>query len=145
MIYFAYGSNMDAEQMQLRCPGYRLLGVARLVNYTLAFTRWSRAWNSGTADILPEKGKTVIGALYDLTFDDLKRMDRIADYPNSYLRLDVVVESGGETFPAMTYVAVRIGVFLPSRPYLDKMIHGAERCQIDATYIANLRALRTSP
>jgi len=145
MIYFAYGSNMDAEQMQLRCPGYRLLGVARLANYTLAFTRWSRAWNSGTADILPEKGKSVVGALYDLTFDDLKRMDRIADYPNSYIRLDVVVESGGETFPAMTYVAVRTGVFLPSRPYLDKMIHGAERCQIDAAYLADLRALRTSP
>ncbi len=145
MIYFAYGSNMDAEQMQSRCPDCRMIGTARLPNYTLAFTRWSRAWNSGTADIIPQRGESVWGVLYDLTPNDLKRMDKIADYPNSYIRQDVSVYHGGEALPALTYVAIRSGVFYPSKPYLEKMIQGAEALHLDAGYLAALKAIRTHP
>lgn len=143
MIYFAYGSNMEHEQMQSRCPGGRVIGIGELVHYTLAFTRWSRSWNSATADILPEKGKGVCGVLYDLTLDDLKRMDKFADYPNSYIRQDVFVESNGEKLPALTYVAIRQGVFFPSKAYLGKMIQGAESHKIPERYIATLRSIKT--
>ncbi len=143
MIYFAYGSNMDHEQMQTRCPGHRVIGTVRLPNYALAFTRWSRSWNSGTADILPERGKEICGVLYDLTLDDLKRMDKFADYPNSYIRQDVFVEMDGETLPALTYVAIRQGVFLPSRAYLSKMIQGAEKNKVSERYLGFLKSLRT--
>jgi gamma-glutamylcyclotransferase (GGCT)/AIG2-like uncharacterized protein YtfP len=143
MIYFAYGSNMNGEQMQSRCPGHRLLGVARLPHYTLAFTRWSRAWNSGTADILPQRGEQVFGVLYDLSTDDLKRMDKLADYPHSYIRQDVLLSHQGEMLPALTYVAIRTGVFLPSRAYLAKMIRGSEQHDIEATYIAFLKTFKT--
>lgn len=147
MIYFAYGSNMDHEQMQTRCPGHRVIAVGRLSNYALAFTRWSRSWNSGTADILPEMGKEIYGVLYDLTLDDLKRMDKFADYPNSYVRQDVLVENVGAThassLPALTYVAIRQGVFLPSKAYLNKMIQGAEKNKISERYLQFLKSLRT--
>lgn len=143
MIYFAYGSNMDSEQMQSRTPGTRVIGIASLPHYTLAFTRWSRSWNSATADILPEKGKQVYGVLYDLTLEDLKRMDKFADYPNSYVRHDVMVESDGEKLPALTYVAVRQGLFLPSKNYIGKMIQGAESHKIPESYIAVLKSIKT--
>ncbi|MBI3805660.1 MAG: gamma-glutamylcyclotransferase [Nitrospirae bacterium] len=147
MIYFAYGSNMDHDQMQARCPGHKVIGVGRLSHYTLAFTRWSRSWNSGTADILPEQGKEICGVLFDLTLDDLKRMDKFADYPNSYVRQDVMVErpgaQQGERLPALTYVAIRQGAFLPSKAYLSKMIQGAEKNQLSAQYIQFLKSLRT--
>lgn len=143
MIYFAYGSNMDREQMQSRCPGSRVIGVGQLAHYMLAFTRWSRSWNSGTADILPERGKQVYGVLFDLTVEDLKRLDKIADYPNSYLRQDVSVEIEGEKLPALTYIAMRQGVFFPSKAYLGKMIQGAEGHKIPERYIAFLRSLKT--
>lgn len=143
MIYFAYGSNMDDEQMQARCPGHRVIGIGRLPNYALVFTRWSRSWNSGTADLLPEQGKEICGVLYDLTLDDLKRMDKFADYPNSYVRQDVMVEVGGETLPALTYVAIRQGVFLPSKAYLGKMIQGAEKNKIQEYYLGFLKSIRT--
>lgn len=143
MIYFAYGSNMDHDQMQTRCPGHKIVGVGRLSHYTLAFTRWSRSWNSGTADILPEQGKEICGVLYDLTLENLKRMDKFADYPNSYIRQDVSVEMQGERLPALTYVAIRQGVFLPSKAYLTKMIQGAEKNQLSEQYILFLKSLRT--
>lgn len=143
MIYFAYGSNMDHEQMQARCPGHRIIGVGRLPNYALVFTRWSRSWNSGTADILPEQGKEIYGVLFDLTLDDLKRMDKFADYPNSYVRQDLFVEAGGASLPALTYVAIRQGAFLPSKAYLGKMIQGAEKNIIPERYLGFLKSIRT--
>lgn len=143
MIYFAYGSNMDGQQMQSRTPGARVIGIGALQHYTLAFTRWSRSWNSATADILPEKGKQVYGVLFDLTPEDLKKMDKFADYPNSYVRHDLMVESDGERLPALTYLAVRQGVFLPSKAYIGKMIQGAESHKIPESYIAVLRSIKT--
>jgi hypothetical protein len=138
---------MDHEQMQTRCPGHRVIGTVRLPNYALAFTRWSRSWNSGTADILPDRGKEIFGVLYDLTLDDLKRMDKFADYPNSYIRQDVLVEMVGAThgspLPALTYVAIRQGVFLPSKAYLGKMIQGAEKNKVSEHYLNFLKSLRT--
>ena len=143
MIYFAYGSNMDPEQMQSRCPNHRVIGVGYLNHYTLAFTRWSRSWNSGTADILPERGKRVYGVLYDLSLDDLKRMDKFADYPTSYTRQDLVVAFEGESLPALTYMAVRQGVFFPSKSYLEKMIQGAAKSNIPEKYIDFLKSFKT--
>ncbi len=143
MIYFAYGSNMEPTQMQARCPGSTSLGIACLSHYTLIFTRWSRSWNSGTADIMPEKGGEVWGVIYDLTPDHLRRMDTFADYPNSYVRLDVPVTLSGEVLPVFTYVAVRQGVFAPSKEYLDKMISGAVANNIPESYLTFLRGIET--
>jgi hypothetical protein len=134
---------MDHEQMQSRCPGSRVIAIGVLPHYTLAFTRWSRSWNSATADILPEQGRQVYGVLYDLILEDLKRMDKFADYPNSYTRQDVFVESDGERLPALTYVAIRQGVFLPSKAYMGKMIQGAERHKIPESYLAVLKSIKT--
>jgi gamma-glutamylcyclotransferase (GGCT)/AIG2-like uncharacterized protein YtfP len=143
MIYFAYGSNMEPSQMQSRCPGSKVLGVANLPHYTLTFTRWSRSWNSGTADILPEKGCEVWGILYDMTLENLRRLDRFADYPISYVRQDVLVKQEKEILPAFTYVAVRQGAFAPSKAYLDKMVLGASESNIPSKYVDFLKAIET--
>lgn len=37
--YFAYGSNMDRQQMRGRCPGAVLLGTARLPGYRFIINR----------------------------------------------------------------------------------------------------------
>ncbi len=143
MIYFAYGSNMDLDQMKARCPGAKVIGVGELKHYNISFTRWSRAWNSGTADILPERGGKIYGALYDLSLEDLKKMDKFADYPNSYIRQDVMVCCQEEHLPAMTYIARRSGVFLPSRSYLGKMVRGAMSHEIPEEYINLLKSIKT--
>ena len=54
MIYFAYGSNMDEARMRQRCSSARFLFKAKLPNFRLAFTRFSRTNGCGAADILPE-------------------------------------------------------------------------------------------
>ena len=143
MIYFAYGSNMDLDQMKARCPSTQVIGVGCLAHYRMAFTRWSRSWKSGTADILPERSQSVYGVLYDLTLEDLKKMDAFADYPKSYVRQDVVVACDGASLPALTYVARRQGVYLPSRSYVGKMVRGGVFHHLPESYIAYLKAIKT--
>ena len=36
-LYFAYGSNIDLEQMARRCPAAQVVGPGILENYELAF------------------------------------------------------------------------------------------------------------
>jgi len=37
-LYFAYGSNMNEEQMRVRCPDSQMQGIARLVGYEFYMT-----------------------------------------------------------------------------------------------------------
>ena len=39
MKYIAYGSNMNLEQMAIRCPGAKLIGTGLLHGYRLEFNR----------------------------------------------------------------------------------------------------------
>ena len=48
-LYFAYGSNLDLEQMAQRCPDAEIVGPVRLENYELRFR------GSGFATVAPKK------------------------------------------------------------------------------------------
>ena len=55
-FYFAYGSNMNLDQMGFRCPHARVAGTVCLEDYRLAFCGMSAG--NGVATIFPEKGWT---------------------------------------------------------------------------------------
>jgi hypothetical protein len=73
VLYFAYGSNLDVEQMLERCPSSRALMRACLREHRLEFTHLSRRWGGGAADILPQAGTDVWGGLYQLERPELER------------------------------------------------------------------------
>ena len=54
--YFAYGSNLNFDQMAYRCPESTVVGTAKLDGYELAFRR-------GYLTILPKKGASVEGLM----------------------------------------------------------------------------------
>ena len=55
MLYVAYGSNMDWEQMRARCPTARFVGIAELRDHELVFPRKSKKRRCGVASALPTK------------------------------------------------------------------------------------------
>ena len=57
-LYFAYGSNINLEQMAWRCPGAEVFGPAVLEGYELLFRGNSRR-GSGVATIAPKEGSRV--------------------------------------------------------------------------------------
>ena len=59
-LYFAYGSNINLDQMQYRCPDATVYGQAVLDNYDLRFR------GSGVATVEPKEGACVYGLLWEL-------------------------------------------------------------------------------
>jgi gamma-glutamylcyclotransferase (GGCT)/AIG2-like uncharacterized protein YtfP len=108
MDYFAYASNLSKEQMKKRCPDAKPKFSALLPNYKLVFSGWSREWHGGKATIQPFKGSRVMGAVYEISEQDLRKLDRFEDYPGTYTHLNVTVFNEDDVaVKAVTYVKTR--------------------------------------
>lgn len=95
MLYFGYGSNMDAEQMKRRCPEAKYLGIGVLRQYRLVERLY--------ADIERDESDTVYGAVYELTPSDLKSLDKYEGYPVRYTRYETGIELDGKELRAIVY------------------------------------------
>ena len=107
MLYFAYASNLNQQQMLQRCPDSKPMFTAILDNYKLIFAGWSRKWRGGVASIKPFRGERVLGAVYEISDKDLKSLDRNEGYPDVYNRQSIMVrkEDGGAV-ETITYIKV---------------------------------------
>ena len=61
--YFAYGSNLNFDQMAYRCPEATVVGTAKRDDYERAFRR-------GDLTILPKDGASVEGLIWSVTDHD---------------------------------------------------------------------------
>ena len=82
--YFAYGSNLNFEQMAYRCPEATVVGTAKLDGYELAFRR-------GYLTILPKEGASVEGLIWSVTDHDESQLDCYEGYPTFYDKETVTV------------------------------------------------------
>jgi len=115
ILYFAYGSNLSLEQMQKRIGSKaKVVGKAYLENHRLGFTIYSKkTWKGGVADIVPEAGSKVWGAIYELSEEQLEKVDHYEGYKkhrdpkeNFYNRTKVeVVDEKGVKQTCLTYQA----------------------------------------
>jgi len=98
-LYFAYGSNINLDQMAFRCPDARVVGPVALEGYELLFR------GSGVATIGPKKGGTVHGLLWNITPDCEQSLDRYEGYPHLYAKESLTVrDAQGREFSVMAYV-----------------------------------------
>jgi hypothetical protein len=151
MLYFAYGSNLDAGQMRLRCPDARFVGRARLDDYRFCFPVWSRIRQSGLISVEAAIGERVWGVLYDMHDADLIRLDQREGYDpnrppsrNAFNRVTVKVARGqSKTSDAETYVA-RPGMEarMPSADYLAYLLNLAAARGLPDEYQSRLRDVR---
>lgn len=142
--YFAYGSNMDSNQMRQRCRTVEVLGAGVLRDYCLAFTVYSSGWGAGTADIVYEPGQEVWGVAYIVDMQDLDRLDDYEGCPDHYRRIQLPVEVGGTQYPGVwVYEAVRKAHFVPPKcKYIDIMRKGALQYGFPPRYLESLSAVR---
>ncbi len=86
--YIAYGSNMDEEQMEVRCPGSRMIGTGILEGWRLMHK------GSGTgayATIEKEEGRQVPVVLWSITDEDEQALDRYEGFPRFYYKVKILV------------------------------------------------------
>jgi hypothetical protein len=151
MLYFAYGSNMYWRQMKERCPSARFVGIAKLKDRRLAFTRISKSRLCGAADIVQVPGCEVWGVIYDIEECDFIALDKAEDYvpdglENSYNRVQrAVLANGGSETLVWTYEAVKEpNPPLPSAHYKGLIVEGARYWKLPPEYIEILEAIEVA-
>jgi len=129
--YFAYGSNMDPEQMRKRGVKFFSREHAILEGWKLVFNKISsRNSNIGFANIVKDESSVVEGILYEITEEGLKTLDEYEGVPSDYQRIEVEVrKNNGEIVKAEVYVAnprkVKDGL-KPSKEYLSHLLKGCD-------------------
>lgn len=144
VLYFAYGSNMEPAVLEKACPGHRIVGPARLEDHRLAFTRKSRIWQAGVADVVPFNGAEVWGVLVELDEGCLSALDRkegraIAAYERAILEVTV----DGERTAAVTYTVVEKAAteIPPSQEYCLTLIEAARHWGLPDRYLQFLERI----
>lgn len=100
-IYIAYGSNINTEQMALRCPDSRVIGVSCVHDYKLVFRGHSE---SAVATIEPEEGSSVPVLVWKISKKDEAHLDIYEGYPQLYVKKLYRIELNGAEVNAMAYV-----------------------------------------
>jgi len=163
MWYFAYGSNLNSRAVAEWCRHYAhrppLLKAGKpavLDNYRLGFPLYSDYWGGGTADIVYDPGKYVMGALFDLTEAELgildqkvcRKRDSQGKEIGIYGRIEVKISplgKGGEPVKAITYQGINIDRYHvpPTQHYMDLVIQGAYSYGLSMMWISYLQSFST--
>jgi AIG2-like family len=148
MFYFAYGSNMDCAQMRERCPSARFVGVAKLPDHRLAFSRKSRNRGCGVADAIETTGHDVWGVVYEVIDpEDVQTLDRCEGAPSgSYVRkesqLVFLRDDPEQPLGVSIYFAVKEdNPPLPAAEYKKLIVSAARFWQLPSAYIQELEQI----
>lgn len=133
-LYFAYGSNMDADAMRLRAPNSRPLGPARLPRARFIIMQ------GGYASFVRDPLRNVHGVLWDLALADVRLLDRYEDIANGLYRKiqqPVLREAGGSA-RALVYVGGTQARGEPHPGYMESVITAARAWSLPEAYIREL-------
>jgi Gamma-glutamyl cyclotransferase, AIG2-like len=136
---FAYGSNMDEEQILERCPDATPGGVATLADWQFLINE------RGVATVVasPDPGRVVWGFVWNLTDDDLRRLDKREGVGlELYSRRSLPLLVGDTFIPGEVYVAANTTPGVPRDGYLERIINAARRLEFTPQYIAELEQWR---
>lgn len=154
MLYFAYGSNMDWQQMVDRCPSAKFVCIAKLNNHRLAFTRKSIKRGCGVVDAVPQTNSNVWGVVFQIEEGDVAKLDKKEGFVpgrerNAYVRREICVYDGGhqeKPIAAMTYFVAekQANVPPPNLEYKRRLIDGARYWQLPDEYVRELDKIKAT-
>ena len=143
VLYAAYGSNMDPEQMLRRCPSSPHVGTGWIRGWRLTFGAEEYGWEGALATLVPvdDDSPGVFVALYDLTPADEQALDAWEGADSGlYRKLNLGVHTLGGDVVAYVYALDAFEGGLPSARYLGAIADAAEAAGAPADYLAELRA-----
>lgn len=102
MHYIAYGSNMSIEQMNLRCPGAKMLGVGEVKGMRLLFR--GHPYSAVATIEKARHNSSVPVVLWDITEEDELELDRYEGFPRLYTKVELPVSTEDGEVIGMAYV-----------------------------------------
>lgn len=142
MRYFVYGANMSQKEIGNRLGLVDDLGVGVLDQYKIKFNKQSKD-ESGKANIVPDENLQVIGVVYRMSEKQIKILDK---YEMGYDRVTLNVKLDNNLVNVEAYIAQQGKVdndLLPTKEYLEKLIHGAEEHSFPPCYVQFLERTDT--
>lgn len=135
MKYIAYGSNMSREQMAYRCPDAKLLGTGKMIGWTLEF------YLHATVEPNREHPNAVVPvAVWEVSPEDLRQLDRYEGYPSYYTRRYVTVTmDDGTKVRGLVYLMSLIREAPPTHEYYNGILHSYEDLNLKPYIRTHLR------
>ena len=140
-LYFAYGSNMNEDELK----DWKITIISRekaiLYNYRIALNRYSKNRQGGVLDIVPSKGSIVEGVLYKLPDEAKYKLEKkegvtIGAYKET--RVDIEVD-GRIVKNVITYIVCNKQNASPaSEEYKESVLKGAKNHNLSKKYIKKL-------
>ncbi|XP_051575408.1 gamma-glutamylcyclotransferase-like isoform X2 [Myxocyprinus asiaticus] len=148
-LYFAYGSNLLKERLQLKNPSATIYCVARLKDYKLVFGNHkgllSLRWHGGVATIEHSPGDEVWGVVWRMNMSDLESLDSQENVMmGTYSPTEVSVSSSGLDLNCRTYIMNSCVYAPPSPQYLQVIVMGAEQNGLPEEYQEKLKSIETN-
>jgi len=122
-LYIAYGSNMNVEQMAVRCPTAKLVGKTMMKNWRLLFC--------SVATIERHKGSKVPILVWDLQPEDEAALDIYEGYPRLYRKETVRIPIRGRKMSVMVYIMNSNRLSPPNASYLETIRDGYKVADFD--------------
>lgn len=145
--YIAYGSNLNVQQMRMRCPHATILGTAELKGWELLF----KGSKTGSYLTIEEReGGRVPVVIWEVTDSDEKVLDRYEGFPSFYYKKELRLQYKGirtgrrRTVTAFAYImhedrpiGIPTGYYMPLiqtdimriNHSTQKMLRATDECQ----------------
>lgn len=97
-FYVGYGSNLQLQQIKMRCPDSKLIGTGFIKGYELLF--------KGVATIIPSKRSKVPVVIFELSDKDIYMLDKYEGVERNLYRKEIipVTLDSGEIVECMVYI-----------------------------------------
>lgn len=144
-LFFAYGANMNPEQMRKRCHNPEVIGIAKLDQHKLGFYGHSKVWDGGQTTVVPCPGQCVWGVVYNISKGDWDRLDSWQDVrldgTGAYFHYpETVYGPHNEAYSVILYKKSCLGEETsPSEEFRSFIAMGAAFHHIPASALAQLQ------
>ena len=144
MVYFAYGTLLDIDEMTRFCPSAKSLGLMRLLDHKLKFSFCKKNSDQGGCNLESYPGNIMYGILYEMPKKELMDLDRLSGHGDGLwtnMHINLINEQG-ETIKAQTYVIpTSIGDYTPSEAYVKPILTGLGALPIPDDYKAQVKQI----
>ncbi len=151
ILYFAYGSDMNDDQIVSRCNEARFIGTAILSGHGISFFGHSDKWDGALESLVDRPGECVFGVVYEISATDMDYLDvfHAARLDGTGINFQYPVDvtgPDGQVYNAYTYrKSAQSDPKLPSREYLGYVAATAAGRGFPEEYVARLQQLESCP